>query len=159
PSTVTANVVDPDGVPQTVDTGGREPGLYRFPWTDLAAEGTWHWNVTAVDDLQRPSTIDRTFVVDLTLSALHVPRAVQRTFGVNVRFNLSRPARVTLRIETKLGVLVKALPPVQLAAGDQALRWDAAHLTKKTKAYPGAYVARVIAKSEIGTMDLSAPFT
>ena len=96
----------------------------------------------------------------LTLTVSPPPEGVgtvPRTFGVNVRFTLSRPAKVALRIETRLGTIVKTLPPAQLPAGEQLLKWDA-HLTKKTKAFPGTYVARVLATSEIGTMDLAAPF-
>jgi hypothetical protein len=159
PSTVTAELLPPDQVPRPVDAGaGKQPGFYRYPYTELDQEGTWHWIVQATDDLNRTSTIDRTFQVDFTLSALRVPRSVPRSAGVTVRFTLSRPARVALRIETRLGTIVKTFPARALSDGEQSLQWDA-HLSKKTKAFPGSYVARVIATSEIGTMDLAAPFT
>ena len=159
PSTVSAVLVPPDRLPRVVDAGeGKQPGYYRYPYTELDQEGTWRWVVNATDDLARPSTSDRAFHVDFTLSALHVPRSLPRSAGVTVRFTLSRPARVALRIETRLGTIVKTIQPRALAAGDQSLFWDA-HLTPKKKAFAGAYVARVIATSEIGTMNLAAPFT
>ena len=48
-------------------------------------------------------------------------------------------------------------PRSELQAGLGVARWDAT-LDGQTKAYPGSYVARVTAASEVGTMDLSAPF-
>ena len=35
-----------------LDSGGAQPGTYRFTWTTFDAEGTWHWNVQATDDLE-----------------------------------------------------------------------------------------------------------
>jgi FlgD Ig-like domain len=158
PSTVTATVVGPDGQSHPVDSGSREPGTYRFTWTALDSEGTWHWNVKATDDLGRQSTADRAFGYDLTLSALGVPRTASPKDGLGVAFTLARPAEVALRVETRFGTIVRALPPAQLPAGPGSIRWDGT-LDGTTKAYPGTYVARVIATSSVGTMDQSAPFT
>jgi Phosphodiester glycosidase/FlgD Ig-like domain len=158
PSTVTASVVDPNGVAQTVDTGQRDAGTYRFPWTTFGAEGTYHWRVQATDDLGRQSTADVTFTYDLTLSGLAVPKSAAPATGLKVGFTLSRPASVTLQIETPRGLVVASEPAVQLPAGAASLTWPGATTAGGT-APNGSYVARVIATSEIGTSDAAAIFT
>jgi len=157
PSSVTATLVGPDHIPRpVVDAGARAPGTYPFPIATFDVEGTWHWNVSATDDLGRTSTIDRTFRFDTTLGALRVPRVSKG--GATVRFTLSRPARVSLRIETRSGVIVRTLMSVSLIAGVQSLRWDG-RLPRGTRAYGGIYVAHVFASSVVGKMDVAAPFT
>ena len=151
---MTAELVAPDGTARPVDSGTREPGSYRFAQGDFTAEGTWHWKVSATDDQSRQSLADRPFVVDYTLSALKVP-AVAHTLKVG--FTLSRAASVTLQIETKAGALVARLPAASLGAGVQSLTWDDTTLGG-AKAPNGAYVARVISTSAVGTSELSAPF-
>jgi hypothetical protein len=159
PSKVTAALVDPTGGVRPFETeADKPPGTYTFTQNGFDIEGTWHWNVVAADDLGRRSTIDRPFQFDLTLSRLQVPRSVTREDGLDVAFTLSRPARAVLRIETKLGTTIRTLPAAQLPAGVGALRWDA-RLAARTVAYPGTYVARVIVTSDVGKMDLAAPFT
>lgn len=157
PSTVTASVVGPDGVEHVLDSGSRVPGTYPFIWTAVDAEGTWHWKVTAVDDLGRTSSVDRTFAYDLTLSALTVPKSLTREAGLAARFQLSRPASVTLQIETPTGTIVRSLPAQDVPVGSGSVRWDGT-LDGSTKAPLGSYVARVAAESDVGTMDLSALF-
>ena len=87
-----------------------------------------------------------------------MPKTGHAKTGVAVRFKLSRPATTTLQIETAGGTVVRTLPPQQLGAGRGLLRWDGTLADTQTKAFPGSYVARVIATSDVGTMDLSAPF-
>ena len=158
----------------------KQPGTYTFPWTTFDVEGTWRFDVQAVDDLQRQTTMSRTFSYDLTLSGLSVPASVQLPAppakpkpkkgakkpksvaapkpALVASFALSRPARVFMRIETPLGTIVKTLPAVQRPAGESTLRWDL-RIGSKTTAFPGPYVAHVYATSEIGKMDLRANFT
>jgi hypothetical protein len=157
PSTVTAQLIGPDGVAHPLETSVKhDPGTYSFPYSVFDAEGTWHWNVAATDDLGRSSTIDRTFRYDTTLRALNVPRAARGSVGV--RFTLSRPATVTVRIETPSGVVVRALPAASLAAGGQSVLWDGT-LATGTRAHAGTYVAHVLATSAVGTSDLSTQFS
>ena len=118
---------------------------------DLRPEGTWHWNVQATDDSNRQSTADQTFVYDLTLTGLSVPRTMTAAAGLQVGFSLSRPATVTLQIETNDGTVVDVLPPSQLAAGTQSLLWDGM-TSGGGPAPPGAYVARVTDTSSVGTV-------
>ncbi len=156
PSLVTAALVGPDAVARVLEAAVKhDPGVYAFTYPTFDAEGTWHWLVTATDDLGRASTIDRPFRYDLTLRALTAPRLAHAHAAIH--FTLSRPARVRLQIETTAGVLVRALPVASLAAGPQALAWDG-RLPHGTKAYNGAYVAHVFATSDVGTSDLATQF-
>ena len=157
PSKVTAQVIGPDGVPRVLEAGvAHPPGSYPFTFTSYDAEGTWHWNVQATDDLGRPSTIDRAFRYDTTLKALSAaqPARGRATF----RFSLSRAAKVRLQIETKTGVVMRKLVPVALQPGSQSIVWDG-RLPLGTRAYSGTYVAHVFATSSVGTSDLALPFS
>jgi hypothetical protein len=155
PSDVTAAVIGPDGVVHALDSGSRQPGIYRFTWNTYDAEGTWHWNVKATDDLGRQSIADQTFRYDLTLSRLLVPRSSRN--GAKATFTLARTANVTLQIETALGTVVITNPPAALDPGTQSLSWDGTTSTG-APAPAGSYVVRVTAVSSVGTIDLSAPF-
>lgn len=158
PSTVTASVSSPSGKAFTVDSGARDPGTYRFTWSSFDAEGTYHWYVSASDDQNQRSVADETFQYDLTLSHLRAPKVAHARTGVAVRFDLARSATVTLQIETPAGAVVRTLPPVELQAGANVVRWDGTLSDGSTAAYAGAYVARVTAVSAVGTIVLTAPF-
>ena len=157
PSKVTAQPIGPGNVPHVLEAGvQREPGSYAFTYSDFDAEGAWHWNVSATDDLGRVSTVDRPFRYDKTLRGLVAPKTAvgQATF----RFTLSRAASVRLRIETHNGVAVRDIPPVQLAAGARTVAWDG-RLPHGTRAYGGVYTAHLFVTSEVGTSELLVPFT
>jgi hypothetical protein len=159
PSKVTAALIDPDGIPTSFEQAvDKQPGTYTFAAPALDHEGTWRWNVLAVDDLGRQSTIDRPYQVDYTLSKLRVPATARVDSGLAVSFDLARAARAQLRIETKLGTIIRTLPATQLPAGEGTLRWDG-RLAASIAAFPGTYVARVLVRSAVGSMDLAAPFT
>jgi hypothetical protein len=153
PSTVTAELVGPDGSARPVDSGQRQPGSYRFSAGAFDTEGTWRWRVTATDDQNRQSVAERPFQVDFTLSALKVAGTTPK-----VGFTLSRPASVTLQIETRDGAVVSKLPPQSLEAGTQSLTWDGT-TSAGAMAPRGSYVARVTATSSVGTSALTVPFT
>jgi hypothetical protein len=157
PSQVTAQLIGPDGKPRVLEAGVQHvPGSYSFPYSTFDVEGTWHWNVTATDDLKRVSTIDRTFRFDTTLRGLGVPKPARGSAAI--RFTLSRPASVRLRVETPAGVLVRQVPPVILAAGAQAVVWDG-RLPHGSRAYGGSYVAHLFVTSSVGTSEFFAPFS
>src|SRR5437868_1696691 len=67
PSTVTASVVGPDGTPSYTSTDARLPGSYRITWPSgpnakrqaQAALGRWRWVVSATDDQQQASSMER----------------------------------------------------------------------------------------------------
>ena len=157
PSSVTATVIDPNGTVTQVDAGQRNPGTYHFPFPVGGAEGTWHWHVTATDDLGRQSSDDVTFTYDLTLSGLQVPKSAGSS-GLRVAFTLSRPATVTLQLDTAGGTVIDTGTPTQLGAGPQALTWTGETSTG-TNAPRGSYVVHVLATSSIGTSDASAAFS
>lgn len=157
PSTVTAQLVSPAGAGEPVVTAQlQQPGTYPFAASTFDAEGTWHWNVQATDDLGRVSVIDRTFRYDTTLHGLRAPKLAHgsATFG----FALSRPASVQLQIETPAGVAVRTYPAAQLPAGAASLGWDGL-LSTGTRAYSGAYVVSLTASGAVGTSVLTAPFS
>ncbi|HEX4527220.1 MAG TPA: phosphodiester glycosidase family protein [Gaiellaceae bacterium] len=157
PSQVTAQLIGPDNQPRVLEASVQhDPGSYAFTYSSFDVEGTWHWNVIATDDAKRTSTIDRVFRYDTTLRGLSVPKPARGTAAI--RFTLSRPASVRLRIETTNGVLVREVPPVSLPAGAQAVVWDG-RLPHGTRAYGGRYVAHVFVTSSVGTSDLSLPFS
>jgi Phosphodiester glycosidase/FlgD Ig-like domain len=156
PSVVTAKLIGPDGVPRVLEAAVQHsPGTYPFAFSTFDVEGTWHWNVTATDDLGRVSTIDRAFRYDTTLRGLQAPKLARAS--ATVRFTLSRPAKVTLQIETRNGVIVRTLPVASLPAGSQSLIWDG-RLPHGTSAYAGTYVAHVFATTASGTSDLATQF-
>ena len=137
-----------------MDSGARQPGVYRFSSTGFDVEGTWRWHVAATDDQNRQSSAERPFQVDFTLSGLKVPGIAH---ALNVGFTLARAASVTLQIETTAGSVVARLPAAELEPGARSLTWDDMP-AGGAKAPKGRYVARVVATSAVGTMDLSAPF-
>jgi hypothetical protein len=155
-SKVTAQLIGPDNVARPLETDVQhDPGVYPFTYSTFDKEGAWRWSVTATDDLGRVSTIDRPFRYDTTLRAVSAPR-----LSINqatIRFTLSRPASIRLRIETKNGVVVRTLPPVTLQPGARSVVWDGT-LPHGTRAYGGVYVAHVFATSDVGTSDIAVPF-
>jgi exopolysaccharide biosynthesis protein len=166
-SQVRATLTGPDGTVRVVDEGARDPGTYRFPFTGTDAttgvalpEGAWRFAVAATDDTNVPSTADRAFSLDKTLANLRVaPQTmrVKKTGGtLTVSADLSRPATLTLQIETPLGVVVDTVTS-RGGAGPAEIAWDG--LAANGAARAGSYVARLIAKSAVGTSDLQAPFS
>jgi hypothetical protein len=156
PSTVTAMLVGPDGAQHPLESGvTHPPGTYSFTAGTFDHEGTWRWDVSATDDLGRTSTIEGTFRFDTTLQALAVPRVARGTMRVG--FTLTRPAQLTLRIETRSGVLLRALPTSALQPGASSIRWDG-RLPGGTLAFAGTYVARLLVASEVGTSERSVSF-
>ena len=156
PSKVTAQLIGPDNVPRVLEAGvAKQPGSYPFTFTNYDVEGTWHWNVQAIDDLGRTSTIDRTFRYDTTLKGLSAPQLARGR--ATFRFTLARAAKVRLQIETKTGIVMRSQATVALPAGAQSVVWDG-RLPLGTKAYSGTYVGHVFATSSVGTSDLALQF-
>jgi len=167
PSTVSATLTGPDGVPRYTFSGQVEPGTYPLEWSGVRedgspeVEGRWTWTVSAVDDLGRASSVERTFDLNLTLAfprsvgpALVVPRRKPRAVAT---FTLARPALVTMRIETPSGAVVRSLGRQQLGPGTVTVAWDGAADTGGV-VYSGRYVARAVAVNELGSVSLAAVF-
>lgn len=156
PATVTAELVGPDGLPRMLESAVAHPaGTYPLPFTSYDVEGAWRWRVQATDDLGRVSTVDQAFRYDKTLTGLAVASPARGS--AVVRFALSRPAKVRLRIETKGGVTVRELPDADLAVGARQVVWDGL-LPQHIRAAGGSYVAHVIVSSIVGTSQLAVPF-
>ena len=148
PSAVTATLNGPNGAVLTLDSGVRAAGTYRFPWDGTGQpEGTWTFKVVADDDLGRRSSADRQFLLNNTLGFLSAHASGRR---VVASFKLTRPARVALRIETPAGSVVRTLPGQSLPAGDATVAW---------RGRPGRYVVNVTATNDVGSVELTAPFT
>jgi hypothetical protein len=157
PSTVTAQLQAPDGTVVPLQTAVQEPpGTYTLTMPPLAQEGAWQFTAEAVDDLGRPSSAERSFRYDTTLTALTVPRSARGR--VTVGFTLSRSASVRLVIETSIGVVVRDLGSTNLTAGRRSVVWDGT-LPHGSPAFAGGYVAHVYVTSAVGNSDESAPFT
>jgi hypothetical protein len=156
PSTVTASLVGPGGATQTLDTGARKAGTYKFTWDGgTAPEGRWRLVVNAVDDQSRASSADRPFVLDKTLGFLTAPASV----GSSLRgsFVLAHPARVRAAIERRSGAVVRRLFARSLDIGTVRLTWNGRD-DRGALADAGRYVLRVTATNELGTMSLAKPF-
>src|SRR5205823_13410542 len=120
------------------------------------------WVVSATDDQQKDSSIERAFWVNDTLGFLRVsPRAVRlkarRRNRVLARFRLAHTATVVGTVRTRAGALVRRLGPVRLGAGSRALRWDGRYRSGRL-AYRGSYVFSVFAKNSYGPVTLARPF-
>jgi hypothetical protein len=156
PSKVTAQLIGPDNVSRPLETAVQhDPGSYSFTYSTFDKEGNWRWNVTATDDLGRVSTIDRPFRYDTTLRSVVAPALARGQ--ATIRFTLARAASVRVRIETKNGVLVRAVAPVALQPGARSVLWDGT-LPHGTRAYGGVYVAHLLATSDVGTSDIAVQF-
>ena len=166
PSTVTATLVGPGGVTRDAGSGARAPGTYRFQWdgtnTDgsAAPEGRWRFSVTAVDDLGRRSSAERTFGLDKTLGFLRVPATITvRRGGSSLRasFVLARAAQVTAAVERPSGAVVRTLFRRRLDAGTVPVGWNGRD-RRGGLAFAGRYVLRVTAANELGSVSLTRPF-
>jgi hypothetical protein len=147
PSTVTATLTGPGGVVVPLDSGARAAGSYKFNWTgEGQPEGAWTFRTVADDDLGRHSVADRQFGLNNTLGFVTASASNQR---VTATFKLARPARVTLRIETPGGGIVKTLATRSFPAGDGTISW---------RGRPGSYLFSATATNEVGAVELTAPF-
>ena len=153
PSTVSASLEGPGGARIPLDSGRRDPGVYKFTWSGTnadgspAAEGKWTFSVAASDDQGRQSAAERQFSLNTTLGFVSARAAGRR---VTATFKLARPARVATRIETPGGAIVRTLPGRSLEAGTATVSW---------RGRPGKYVLSVTATNEIGSVEQTAPFS
>ncbi len=146
-STVSATLTGPGGVVVPLDTGARAPGVYRFNWDGAGQpEGNWTFRVVSDDDLGRHSVADRQFALNTTLGSLTVSVVGKRATAA---FKLARPARVTARIETSAGAIVRTLSTRSSPAGDASVSW---------RGRAGRYVFSVTATNDAGSVELTVPF-
>jgi flagellar hook assembly protein FlgD len=163
---VRATLVGPEGVSRSIDAGDRAPGLYTFNWPgtradgSLEAEGRWRFNVTATDVNGQSSTADRLFSLNQTLGNLTLSTtATSVRAGLRATFVLAHPAKVTATVETATGVVVRRLARgADLQPGTLSYSWNGRR-DSGARAFAGRYVFRVSATNELGTVDLTKPFT
>jgi hypothetical protein len=167
PSTVTVNLLGPDGVPRVRETGTRAPGVYRLAWPGRRPDGSleqlgrWRWVVNALDTDGRASTVERAFSLNDTIGFLRVRPALLRpgragsTLVATVR--LARPARLVLSIETRTGVVLRRIMRRAARPGAVSLAWNG-RTARGGLVYSGDYVARVRALNAAGTMELEKAF-
>jgi hypothetical protein len=167
PSTVTASLIGPDGVPRPLDSGPKTPGVYTFTWNALRAdgspeqEGKWRLSVTAVDDQKVTSTVEQPFTVNDTIGFLKAPTAVTvraAQAALSASFTLARAAQVTATIRTASGIVVATVRAGSLGTGPQTLSWNGRTDDGKL-AFPGRYTLVVSAVNDLGRSDLSQVFT
>jgi len=154
PATVSAKVIGADGSVRELDAGAKLPGRYKVAWDGAAAaEGRYHWNVTATDDLGQASTDDHAFTLDNTLGFLHV--------GANARqigFTLTRDATIRVTVETRKGGILRTVAKGARPAGSVLVRWNGRDGRGK-RVRRGTYVVKVSATSPLGLSQLSARST
>ena len=168
-STVTATLVGPDRSTRVLVHDGEQPGVHTLQWDGLtttggaAAEGSWKLSVAAVDDRGVASTADRLFALNNTLGALQAAPAVAQLRpkargSVAATFDLAHPARVTVTVEKRSGIVIATVLDQQLDPGAQKVLWNG-HTWTGSLAFTGAYQLHVVATNSIGSVSLTAPFT
>jgi hypothetical protein len=166
PSTVTASLIGPDGIPRQTETGQHDPGTYRTTWSGRTPdgvaepEGRWRWVVNALDDQGQHSKVERRFYLNRTLGYLKVrpTRVVVHKRGGKLRvgFRLAHPAVVTLTIRNARGGRVKTIRR-RLGSGRRTIRWDGRY-GNGVRAYTGTYSATVQAANSFGPTQLERRF-
>jgi flagellar hook assembly protein FlgD len=149
PSQVTATVVGPDHSTLTLAQDAEQPGVHTLQWDGkTAVEGSWHFSVTASDDLGHTTSADRQFAVNLTLGFLQV---TPKGAGVTATFQLAHAANVTVTVEKSNGIVLATLLSKKLDPGSQSVTW----------AGPAGsgYRVRVVATNAIGQATLLSPLT
>jgi flagellar hook assembly protein FlgD len=163
PSHVTATLTGTDGVGLTLASDDEQPGIHTLTWDGKnadgspAAEGSWRFDVTALDDLGRTSTAQRGFTLDDTLGSLLVAGPAGSR-AATATFQLARAASVVVTVERRNGIVVATLLRGSLEAGPQTVSWDGSRSGGKA-APNGGYQVHVEATSPVGTVSLAAPFT
>jgi len=165
---VTATLVGPDHSTRTLVQDAEQPGTHTLQWDGTlptggqAAEGNWTINIAAVDDRGVSSTASRQFALNDTLGSLQAsPAEAQlrpKARGVvAATFNLAHPARVTVTVETRSGIVIATVLDQQLQPGPQKVLWNGRTWTGSL-AFTGAYQLHVVASNSIGDVSLLAPF-
>ncbi|HEY6568898.1 MAG TPA: FlgD immunoglobulin-like domain containing protein, partial [Candidatus Limnocylindrales bacterium] len=170
PSAVTVTLTRPDGSVASTEAGDRDPGAYPLAFPPAAAdataaeevaEGRWTLTARAVDDVGRPTTMKRVFVVNSTLGFVRPDPAVLRLppagAPFTVRFRLTRAARVGVAIERADGTAVRGLATRATPAGEGSVTWNGLGRDRKPVA-AGSYVVRVTATNALGRVEQTAAF-
>lgn len=168
-ASVTATLVAPDRSTRLLVQDAEQPGVHTLQWDGLtttgdpAPEGSWKLSVAAVDDRGVASTADRQFALNDTLGALQASPAVAQLRPkargvVAATFDLAHPARVTVTVEKRSGIVIATVLDAQLGPGAQKVLWNGRTWTGSL-ALTGEYQLHVVATNSIGSVSLTAPFT
>jgi Phosphodiester glycosidase/FlgD Ig-like domain len=163
PSNVTASLVGPDRRVAFQQAALQQPGTYEvaFPPATVTpgqpstpAEGRWTFTVSATDDQGVASSTTRRFWVNSTIGFLRlVPRALALppTGGaLKIAWTQTRAARVTVRVETQQGVLLRRVTQAAFEPGENSVLWNGRRKDGR-RAYGGVYRVTVTAQNTIGT--------
>jgi phosphodiester glycosidase len=149
PATVAVRLIGPDGGIRYSENATKARGSYQLSWAgtrvdnSVELEGSWRWVVTALDEQEQSSTVERRFSLNTTLGFLRGSRR-------GASFRLARPAHVKVTLETRKGAVVRTLLSRQLGAGPAGARWTGRPLPR------GRYVVRVVARNQLGRAQLTA---
>jgi hypothetical protein len=168
PSTVNVTLTSPDGVVAFQETGLRDPGTYGVAFPPSATpgpaqepaspeEGRWVFTVSATDDQGQTSTATRRFWVNSTIGFLRVePRTLllpPRGGDVKIAWTQTRPARVTVRVQTPQGIVLRRVTQATYQSGQISVGWNGIRKDGRP-AYGGLYEVVVTAQNRIGTVSL-----
>ena len=167
-ASVTATLTGPDRAPRVLVQDGEQPGPHTLQWDGrtatggVAPEGDWKLTIAAVDDRGVASSADRVFSLNNTLGALQASPAVAQLRpkargSVAATFDLAHPARVTVTVEKRSGVVIATVLDDQLTPGPQKVLWNG-RAWNGSLAFTGAYQLHVVATNSIGSVSLIAPF-
>jgi exopolysaccharide biosynthesis protein/flagellar hook assembly protein FlgD len=160
PSHVVASLAGPGGTELTLADESESSGLHSVAWNGKAdglpaPEGKWTFSLTGTDDRDIPTSAQRTFSLDDTLSSLAV--TTSRAGLATATFRMTRAASVVVQIQRPNGVAVATLRTGQLAAGPEQATWRGK--IGRRRAPNGHYQVAVQATSSVGTSSLAAPFS
>ena len=118
--------------------------------------------MNAVDFEGKSTTDERRFSLNNTLGFITVKplrATIHRRRGgrINIGFQLTRPARVTVAITSKTGQLLRVVRSAQVPAGRVVATWNAKYPNGKP-VFSGTYVAKITASNGSGSTELARSF-
>jgi hypothetical protein len=165
PATVTATLVRPDGAQvATLFAEARPAGLNTFTFAaEAVPDGTYTIVLRATGGngrevvAQVPVLVSRTLAAPSLAPKVFSPNGDRRLDVLRIRFSLTAPAQVRVRILTKDGKFVTTpLVAAPLAPGVHTVPWDG---SKRIGRLPdGEYQAEITVTDAVGAMSHAMPF-
>lgn len=159
PSDVTVTLLGPDGGAASQQPKAQQPGTYAvsFPPTRNAPEGRWTFTVSATDDQGQASSATRRFSLNTTIGFLRVsPPALTlppRGRRISISWRQSRAARVSVRVETPQGTVLRRIADASYQPGLNAVAWNGIRKDAR-RAFGGTYRVVVTATNAVGSVSL-----
>jgi hypothetical protein len=157
---VSVTLTRPDGGVAFAETAERQPGVVEVPFPaapGVPPSGRWTLAVRAVDDLGRETAMSRSFTVDTTLGFLRVRKLLFLPPAGRehvIAWRQGRAARVRVTIEDASGTVVRTLALRRYRSGPRQVVWNGLDRSRARVA-GGRYAVRVVARSALGTTELS----